>query len=969
MKSFLKKAGVVLSILACLLAVFLPQALAAGTADIDTSNVQSIVSGNLADAVASYKQANPSAAQHTVTARHRIVYDTEAYFIDSVNATGSYYSCYAKIGADLLYNKYSQLGINMQVVTDNTAAAANEIMVGKVDRAVQDSYFPLIDANEYAIVVTEAHIMLLAFEDVGLKACVKSLLDYLSTTTLSLPVGFVGIGVTSSTWQVDFPRPTATNVSLSSAQYVNDDSLQFYYTGTGVTRSAFRTYCTKLVADGFSLVWQNSIGNNEFRMYKHTGKGIALYAAYNDHTYASKYDALYEQHYGTEDSHVDCKFEKCIRLISSPLSSITLPEESVTQKSYTKVTDTYLTTLSFASAQVGTGYVLMLEDGRFIVIDGGAVSAAQNGVRPESKAIWDTMVALYKKAYGSSATPTAQRPLHVAAWYLTHAHSDHYYAFQYFASMVGADSSKKSVFKMDYVIANLPGDGSLFENTSVRWGYENSANIHAMKSSLGNFELIKVHAGQKLYLANLEIEVLMTYEDHLPHRIINTNDTNTVTRFYIRSSGAAKNSTVTSLTGNATTIMFLGDSWRPTSRHLCAMYGDYLKSDISQIAHHGNIGCEQELYQAIAPTAVLFPHEVGAFRNYLWGSNTSTNPEREHAFTVDKYLLRGQTMNGHTLTSVKYIWCAPVGKYTTLQFTKAGAHYKTAFDLLTGRTITYVNVTQSSSSQNGFVCCFTTCPGHIGATNCTSSYTCTLCGASAAAIGHDFSGAWKSDTQGHWHVCQRAGCGATDSKISHTPRADDGDCTTAVTCSVCNGVAVPAKAHTGGTATCQSRAECTTCGKTYGAVASHKPYADDGDCTTAKICSVCDTVLTEGASAHSGGVATCLSKARCTICGTAYGELAAHVDRNANNECDVCLQPIVAEEPEPTPDQPDTPTEPDTPDTPAQPNAPEAPADPGVTDPALAETPGYVIALIALGAAALLAGGICLYLFVFKRRK
>jgi hypothetical protein len=73
-----------------------------------------------------------------------------------------------------------------------------------------------------------------------------------------------------------------------------------------------------------------------------------------------------------------------------------------------------MTTLGIAAAQVGTGYVILLEDGRFVIIDGGNVSSKKNGVYPESKAIWDAMLALYKKAYGSSATPTAQRPLHRA---------------------------------------------------------------------------------------------------------------------------------------------------------------------------------------------------------------------------------------------------------------------------------------------------------------------------------------------------------------------------------------------------------------------------------------------------------------------------------------------------------------------------------------------------------------------------
>ncbi|MBQ8717011.1 MAG: hypothetical protein IJY43_04075, partial [Clostridia bacterium] len=61
---------------------------------------------------------------------------------------------------------------------------------------------------------------------------------------------------------------------------------------------------------------------------------------------------------------------------------------------------------------------------------------------------------------------------------------------------------------------------------------------------------------------------------------------------------------------------------------------------------------------------------------------------------------------------------------------------------------------------------------------------------------------------------------------------------------------------TGGTATCKELAKCTVCGAEYGALAAHTPNADDGDCTTAVTCSVCNAVTTAAESAHTGGSAT-----------------------------------------------------------------------------------------------------------------
>ena len=66
--------------------------------------------------------------------------------------------------------------------------------------------------------------------------------------------------------------------------------------------------------------------------------------------------------------------------------------------------------------------------------------------------------------------------------------------------------------------------------------------------------------------------------------------------------------------------------------------------------------------------------------------------------------------------------------------------------------------------------------------------------------------------------------------IGHTPEADDGDCTTAIKCSVCGAETTAARpAHTGGTATCTDKAECEVCGKEYGELAAHN-FGDDDIC-------------------------------------------------------------------------------------------------------------------------------------------
>ena len=162
---------------------------------------------------------------------------------------------------------------------------------------------------------------------------------------------------------------------------------------------------------------------------------------------------------------------------------------------------------------------------------------------------------------------------------------------------------------------------------------------------------------------------------------------------------------------------------------------------------------------------------------------------------------------------------------------------------------------------------------------------CLKCGeketSAVEALGHDWSNATCLDSK----TCKT--CSATEgSALGHTPNADDGDCTTDILCSICGTVTTPGNAtHTGGEATCTEKAKCEVCGTEYGDLAEHTPEADDGDCTTDILCSSCGAVTTPGNVTHTGGEATCVNKAHCEICGTEYGNLAEHTPEADDGDC------------------------------------------------------------------------------------
>ena len=75
--------------------------------------------------------------------------------------------------------------------------------------------------------------------------------------------------------------------------------------------------------------------------------------------------------------------------------------------------------------------------------------------------------------------------------------------------------------------------------------------------------------------------------------------------------------------------------------------------------------------------------------------------------------------------------------------------------------------------------------------------------------------------------------------------------------------------HTYAPATCLQPKSCINCGIMEGEALGHSyTNACDADCNE------CGTTRTP--AAHKGGIATCKEKAKCSVCGTVYGGLAAH---------------------------------------------------------------------------------------------
>ena len=546
-------------------------------------------------------------------------------------------------------------------VRDDKSFGEYELLIGTLpDRLESESFRLTLKADEYGILVQDGRIILTAHNDIVLAECIAQFLELLplaeryedGQTFWSFPEGFCAVARMENDWIMDFPQPTGEGITLYNTQYNNDDSLQFYYTGEGVSATAYRTYCEKLLAAGYSLLAENSIEDSIFKTFVNRDAGVTLYAAYNDFKHEEKYAV-------SDEYNVD--YEKCIRVISAPLDSVTLPDEGLLtpEPTYEKITDSAITQLPFEGKAIGMGYVILLEDGRFVVVDGGGVN---DGGR-EHEQLWDVLRTQFKRVYGKM--PTVNDPVRIAAWINTHSHWDHYYAFSQMLKIHGTAGE----VTMEYMIGNFPEKSTIYPVSSETSEMGGETAIPKLQSYVqGGFQYVKVHTGQKFYLANLTMEILMTYEDHNPRRICNSNDTCTVVRMSFENADAPQNAA-------PVTAIFLADAFRFQSRFLCAMYGAYLQSDIVQVAHHGNIGCEQPVYDAISPRVVLFPNAYKTYYIYTETQNGQWN------YLVDRYVVK-------KLESVEYIYVAEK-VCLTLTLGKDGPDHKGIYDAVSGELLAY----------------------------------------------------------------------------------------------------------------------------------------------------------------------------------------------------------------------------------------------------------------------------------------
>ena len=233
----------------------------------------------------------------------------------------------------------------------------------------------------------------------------------------------------------------------------------------------------------------------------------------------------------------------------------------------------------------GMSYALRLCDGRFILFDGG------REFEPDATRLFECL---------KKGSPF-EKPI-IAAWIMTHPHSDHFHCFIPFTELYGDEVViEKMMFNFPDVTdteryPKIERQDPRFEN--------NSENIYIPmflnRIKEMNIPVFRPHTGQSFEIGGAIFKILASMDDTY-HSSSNINMTSLVIMMEL---GGQK-------------ILWAADASFEYAK-LCERYGETLKADILQVPHHGftcgSAKAEIRGYELIKPSGCLLP--VNDFNAY-----------------------------------------------------------------------------------------------------------------------------------------------------------------------------------------------------------------------------------------------------------------------------------------------------------------------------------------------------------------
>lgn len=222
-------------------------------------------------------------------------------------------------------------------------------------------------------------------------------------------------------------------------------------------------------------------------------------------------------------------------------------------------------------------FVIKTKNGRLIVLDGGTARTEENIDRPYLIAALRAIAGVGENEY-----------FEVDTWIISHAHGDHFYEMAKMFDQYTAESN----YKVNNIYFDFPAEAKSYQSEGIDrflMGLDNYAQVNGIdiseKSYYDQLNGAFVNAdaianGLEITVDGVRIEFLQTYD-------------------LADGSNANEHSMVFRVHAEGQSILFLGDLAINGGARLLRTYGEALKSDMCQMAHHGQDGVAKDVYDAI----------------------------------------------------------------------------------------------------------------------------------------------------------------------------------------------------------------------------------------------------------------------------------------------------------------------------------------------------------------------------------
>ena len=245
-----------------------------------------------------------------------------------------------------------------------------------------------------------------------------------------------------------------------------------------------------------------------------------------------------------------------------------------------------------------TGFIIVTEDRRIIVVDGGCTGD------------FEGFLARLKKAaagYGCEYK--------IDLWLLTHPHDDHYGVFRRFSELMRLGRADLPAVEQ-FAYFPLPDEFGFNEHPSLGFQLpEINAELAVTKIPLHHLK-----KGEIFDFGALKIDVMRVSNYNITQNTF--NNASCVIRFTEKRPETGADG---AKCGDFTWIV-LGDLGVEGGRELLGMYGEKLKADAVQMAHHGQNGVDRPVYEAIAPRFAFWTTPDWLWTNTLPGQEPGKGP-------------------------------------------------------------------------------------------------------------------------------------------------------------------------------------------------------------------------------------------------------------------------------------------------------------------------------------------------------